>query len=155
MARGFESKDVEFQQAEADRGKHRAARTFEPIERDAQSRRGTLELALARARADLVTARAPAHRRMLDQAIGALEQQLSSMPSAPPVSEGVVTESSTEGADQDRLRVGLCVSCRHVELVTSARRSTFYLCRLSDTDSRFPKYPALPVRACAGYDKRR
>ena len=69
--------------------------------------------------------------------------------------EGVVTEFSTEGADQDRLRVGLCVSCRHVELVTSARRSAFYLCRLSDTDSRFPKYPALPVRSCAGYDKQR
>jgi hypothetical protein len=61
--------------------------------------------------------------------------------------------TSIEGADDDRLRVGLCVSCRYVEIVTSARGSTFYLCRLSDTDSRFQKYPALPVRSCAGYDK--
>jgi hypothetical protein len=60
-----------------------------------------------------------------------------------------------ESASGEQLRVGLCASCRHVEIVTSARRSTFYLCRLSDTDSRFPKYPALPVRACAGYDKQR
>ena len=49
MARGFESKDVEFQQAEAEREK-----TFGPAltpeERDAQSKRGTIELALTRAR---------------------------------------------------------------------------------------------------------
>jgi hypothetical protein len=63
--------------------------------------------------------------------------------------------NSTERARDEGLRVGLCASCRHVEIVTSARGSTFYLCRLSDTDSRFPKYPALPVRSCAGYDKQR
>ena len=75
MARGFESKDVEFQQAEAERQK-----TFGPAltreEREAQSKRATIELALARARADLEAARTPAHRRMLTQAIAALEQQL-------------------------------------------------------------------------------
>ena len=75
MARGFESKDVEFQQAEAEREK-----TFGPAltpdQRDAQSKRGTIELALARARADLEAARTPAHRRMLMQAIATLEQQL-------------------------------------------------------------------------------
>jgi hypothetical protein len=79
MARGFESKDVEFQQAEAEREK-----TFGPAltpeEREAQSKRGTIELALARARADLAAARTPAHRRMLTQAIAALEQQLASKP---------------------------------------------------------------------------
>jgi hypothetical protein len=49
-------------------------------------------------------------------------------------------------------RVGLCASCRHVERVTSFRDTTFYLCRLSFTDPAFPKYPALPVRSCSGYD---
>ena len=75
VARGFESKDVEFQQAEAERQK-----TFGPAltreEREAQSKRATIELALARARADLQAARTPAHKRMLTQAIAALEQQL-------------------------------------------------------------------------------
>jgi len=75
VARGFESKDVEFQQAEAERQK-----TFGPAltreEREAQSKRATIELALARARADLEAARTPAHRRMLTQAIAAPEQQL-------------------------------------------------------------------------------
>jgi len=46
---------------------------------------------------------------------------------------------------------GLCEGCRHVELVTSVHGSTFYLCRLSFEDPRFPKYPVLPVRVCSGY----
>jgi len=78
MARGFESKDVEFQQAEKERVKtDRRALTAE--ERDAETRRRTLELSLARAKADLVNARTPAHRRMLADAIDALEQQLAAL----------------------------------------------------------------------------
>ena len=52
MARGFESKDVEFQQAEAQRGTSRA-RPLTADEREALDRRRTLELTLVRARADL------------------------------------------------------------------------------------------------------
>ncbi len=75
MARGFESKDVEYQQAEAERG---AAVKEEksPAEREVESRRRTIQLALARARADLEAARSDAHRRMLAAAIATLEQQL-------------------------------------------------------------------------------
>jgi hypothetical protein len=29
----------------------------------------------------------------------------------------------------------------------------FYLCRLSSTDARFPRYPALPVVSCQGYEQ--
>ncbi|HKZ86147.1 MAG TPA: hypothetical protein VJ793_21135 [Anaerolineae bacterium] len=47
--------------------------------------------------------------------------------------------------------VGLCRTCRHVKVIESARGSTFYLCRLSETDPRFAKYPRLPVIRCAGY----
>jgi len=72
MARGFESKDVEYQQAEAVRVTAQA-RALTPEERDAEGRRRTRELALLRARADLALARAPAHRRMLEQAIAELE----------------------------------------------------------------------------------
>ena len=77
MARGFESKDVEFQQAEKEREK-RLGRALTPEERDAQAKRQTLALALARAKADLASARTPAHKRMLADAIAALEQQLAS-----------------------------------------------------------------------------
>jgi hypothetical protein len=75
MARGFESKDVEFQQAEAERTKS-AGRALTPEERDALARRRTIELALARARADRAAATSPAHRRMLDGAIAALQSEL-------------------------------------------------------------------------------
>ena len=75
MARGFESKDVEFQQAEAERGKT-ARRALTPEEREALNRRLTVELSLARAKADLAAARTPAHRRMLTDAIASLEQRL-------------------------------------------------------------------------------
>jgi hypothetical protein len=77
MARGFESKDVEFQQAEKERGKP-LGRALTPEERDAQAKRLTIALALARAKADLTAARTPAHKRMLAEAIAALEQQLAS-----------------------------------------------------------------------------
>ena len=77
MARGFESKDVEFQQAEAERPKANAPeRTAE--ERAALDRQRSLELALARAEADLAAATSFAHRRMLEQAIAALRERLSS-----------------------------------------------------------------------------
>jgi hypothetical protein len=75
MARGFESKDVEFQQAEASRPRS-IRRALSPTEREAVEKRRTVELSLARARGDLAMARTDAHRRMLEQAIAALEEQL-------------------------------------------------------------------------------
>jgi hypothetical protein len=79
MARGFESKDVEFQQAEAARAKEvRPALT--PEQREAQASRRTIELALARTKADLASARSAAHRQMLEQAVSALEAQLRGQP---------------------------------------------------------------------------
>jgi hypothetical protein len=75
MARGFESKDVEFQQAEAERAKT-LGRALTTEEREAQERRHTIQLALTRARADREAARSDGHRRMLDAAIAALQDQL-------------------------------------------------------------------------------
>jgi hypothetical protein len=75
MARGFESKDVEFQQAEAER-RQKPARTLTPEQRQRADRRRTVELALALARADLASARTDAHRAMLAEAIAALEEKL-------------------------------------------------------------------------------
>ena len=46
---------------------------------------------------------------------------------------------------------GLCPDCANVQVITSDRGSRFYLCRLSATDERFPKYPMQPVVACGGY----
>jgi uncharacterized heparinase superfamily protein len=75
MARGFESKMVEFQQEEAARGRSKA----EPSsveERARRTRRDTLQLARTRAVTDLASATRPAHKSMLEQAIKALDDQL-------------------------------------------------------------------------------
>jgi hypothetical protein len=36
-------------------------------------------------------------------------------------------------------------------VIRSDRGTIFYLCQLSSVDSRFPKYPRLPVETCSGY----
>jgi len=75
MARGFESKDVEFQQAERERGRT-AGRALSPKEREIEEKRRNLELALSKARAERKAATHPNHRRMLDEAIRALEEEI-------------------------------------------------------------------------------
>lgn len=78
MARGFESKDVEFQQAERERGRETRP-GLTPEQRAVASRRETLSMSLVRLRADLARARRPAHRSMLEQAIATLEAELASL----------------------------------------------------------------------------
>ena len=48
---------------------------------------------------------------------------------------------------------GLCGVCVNVRVVESGKGSRFYLCKLSAADSRFPKYPRLPVVECSGFQK--
>jgi hypothetical protein len=48
-------------------------------------------------------------------------------------------------------REGLCAACVFARRIESARGSRFVLCERSRTDPTFPKYPRLPVIACAGY----
>jgi hypothetical protein len=49
---------------------------------------------------------------------------------------------------------GLCAGCAFARKIESARGSQFVLCERSRTDAAFPKYPRLPVIACAGYAPR-
>jgi hypothetical protein len=46
---------------------------------------------------------------------------------------------------------GLCADCRFARVIRSDRGTVFYQCGKSFEDSRFPKYPRLPVHACPGY----
>ena len=46
----------------------------------------------------------------------------------------------------------LCKSCVHVREVLSGTGSKFFLCRLSQEDKRFPKYPPQPVVRCNGHE---
>ena len=51
------------------------------------------------------------------------------------------------------MTAGLCDSCRHQKIIRSGRGSVFSMCERHKSDERFPKYPRLPVRECAGYEK--
>jgi hypothetical protein len=67
----------------------------------------------------------------------------------------VSTDETAADALLERLPAhpGLCAGCFHRRLLASAR-SVFLRCGLADDDPRFPRYPRLPVVACAGYRRR-
>ena len=69
---------MEAQQEEAGRQQPRRPQPT-PDQLARAERRRTLELARARAAADLARATAPAHRRMLEAALAALDQQLAAL----------------------------------------------------------------------------
>jgi hypothetical protein len=78
MARGWESKSVEAQQDDASRARRSPTGpiTLSEAERVKRGKRRTLELARTRAAQDLERATAAPHRRMLEQALKALDDQL-------------------------------------------------------------------------------
>jgi len=49
--------------------------------------------------------------------------------------------------------VGLCFTCRWMRAAGNQRGSTFFRCTRADTDSRFVRYPPLPMRTCPGYEE--
>jgi hypothetical protein len=67
--------------------------------------------------------------------------------------ESITARDGSETA-RDTVNTGLCATCVHVRRIESAKGSSFVLCTLSASDSRFPKYPRLPVVACGGYTQR-
>ena len=76
MARGWESKAVEAQQQDMNATTGKRAPPLSPLQRSAVERRRTLELARARAAADLQVSTSPAHRSMLEEALRAIDKQL-------------------------------------------------------------------------------
>lgn len=58
------------------------------------------------------------------------------------------------GADPNhRMHAGLCADCRWSRRIESSRGSSFWLCRRSEIDTRYRKYPPLPVMQCDGYEE--
>jgi hypothetical protein len=45
----------------------------------------------------------------------------------------------------------LCETCAWMREVVTPKGSRFLLCRLSQTDPDYPKYPTQPVVRCDGY----
>ena len=80
MARGFDSKSVEYQQEEALRGRQdKKGRPLSEEERARLQRRQTLKLARARTAADLSRASSPAQQEMLKRAIASLDAELKAL----------------------------------------------------------------------------
>ena len=79
MARGWESKSIESQQADAsiDRTVKKA---LSPDALVVEAQRRELNLARARVVADLDRATAPAHRQMLAQALSDLDERIQRLP---------------------------------------------------------------------------
>ncbi len=48
---------------------------------------------------------------------------------------------------------GLCAGCRWHRIIENRRGSHFVLCERAAWDTRLTRYPPLPVRECAGYEK--
>jgi len=81
MARGFESKSVESQQADLEERRRASPAAAAPAEApEVAARRRTLAMARARAVADRARAHVPAHIEMLDAAIKAIDEQLAALP---------------------------------------------------------------------------
>jgi hypothetical protein len=59
--------------------------------------------------------------------------------------------SADREANRPRDMIGLCTTCTHARRIESERGSEFWLCQLSATNPRFPKYPRLPILTCPGY----
>jgi hypothetical protein len=78
MARGWESKSVEDQQADASRTRVVGPpKTPEQIAREA--RRGSLQLSRARTLSDLQTACNPQHRALLERTLAHLDAELAAL----------------------------------------------------------------------------
>ena len=59
--------------------------------------------------------------------------------------------SNANGVIVPPVNPGLCETCTHVQIVRSSKGSSFVLCRLSEVNPAFRRYPVLPVTACPGY----
>jgi hypothetical protein len=78
MARGWESKSVEQQQAEMSEQRKTARAPISPDEQQRNRKREGLLLSRQRLTQQLQAASNPRHRQMLEQAIAELDRQLSS-----------------------------------------------------------------------------
>jgi hypothetical protein len=78
MARGWESKAIESQQEDAQSAR-KPRRELTPDERVRAERRTSLQLALARAQAELAAAYQPAYREMLRLKLDALRAELAAL----------------------------------------------------------------------------
>ena len=84
MARGWESKSVEEQQAEAREDKQRLKTRLTPEQAARRRQREGLSLSRQRVLQQLVAAKDPRHRQILEQALADLDAQIELFKTADP-----------------------------------------------------------------------
>jgi hypothetical protein len=77
MARGWESKSIEAQQAEAEQGKPKSRVRLSPSEAIRARQKGNLNLSRQQILQQLQAALNPRHRELLNRALADVEQKLS------------------------------------------------------------------------------
>ena len=63
--------------------------------------------------------------------------------------------SDTSGRDAGRPGApspGLCGACRYGRRIETRRGSVFWRCERSLTEPAYPRYPALPMLRCTGFE---
>lgn len=50
-------------------------------------------------------------------------------------------------------RVGLCARCRFAKVARNDRGGEFWRCGRAESEPEFPRYPALPVVECRGFEE--
>jgi hypothetical protein len=66
-------------------------------------------------------------------------------------SSALESSQSRSSANESKVSESLCKTCDHMREITSGKGARFLLCRLSQANARFPKYPPQPVVNCEGY----
>jgi hypothetical protein len=69
-------------------------------------------------------------------------------------SDARASSSSQAPSSKPEPPAGLCDACVHRREVTSGRGTRFIFCLKHLEDSRYPKYPTLPVTRCSGWEPR-
>ena len=66
--------------------------------------------------------------------------------------DALATGWGGRGDGRAATRLSLCETCGWVRVVTTPRGSRFWMCKRSQSDPAFPKYPSQRVAGCGGYE---
>jgi len=67
------------------------------------------------------------------------------------IPQGFLRWFRSRSSDEIKSKIGMCLSCVHVQPAIPVRKHKLIRCGLSSTDNRFQEYPKTPVLTCPGF----
>jgi hypothetical protein len=67
------------------------------------------------------------------------------------IPQGILGRVRAWAGPEAAAKIGICVSCVHLQPAIPQRPGHLIRCGLSATESHFPEHPATPVSACQGF----